>query len=514
MTSASLKRHVIASYLGQGWAAIMGIAFVPLYITVLGTESYGLIGIFAILQAGIALFDFGLTPTLNREMARARAGAHTATSIRDLLRSLEVIYCVLAIGIIIGVWLSAPWLATSWIKSHLLGQEVVVQSLKVMGFVLATRWMEQVYRGALQGLQDLVWWNTSNAVLATLRWAGAYLAVAFVSPTIFTFFLWQGAVSLLTVGVLVRRTYTILPKANQRARFSVTTLRNIRTFASGMFVGTLLSFILVQADKIIVSKLLSLEQLAYYTLASSVASGLLLLTVPMNTAVFPKLTDHVASHDEMILQDTYESSCQWLAAIIIPAALLLAFFAEPALVLWTGNVPLSKSVASLLSLLALGTLCNGLMNLPYMLLLAHGWTSLTIWVNIGAVLIVIPAMLFAVPRYGVTGAAWVWLILNASYLVVVIHLMHKKILISLKWRWYRVAIVQPLMAGGIVAALLRSLLPVPSNRFSAGIVVFVSALMLLVCVHAVLPSVRMSLWRIGLGIARAISDRVTAPRSP
>jgi hypothetical protein len=35
----ALKRNVIANYLGQGWVAIMGLAFIPLYIKYLGIEA-------------------------------------------------------------------------------------------------------------------------------------------------------------------------------------------------------------------------------------------------------------------------------------------------------------------------------------------------------------------------------------------------------------------------------------------------------------------------------------------
>jgi O-antigen/teichoic acid export membrane protein len=69
----------------------MGVAFVPLYIKYLGMEAYGLIGIFAILQAWLVLLDMGMKPALGREMARFTAGAHNAQSIRDLLRSIELI---------------------------------------------------------------------------------------------------------------------------------------------------------------------------------------------------------------------------------------------------------------------------------------------------------------------------------------------------------------------------------------------------------------------------------------
>jgi O-antigen/teichoic acid export membrane protein len=92
-----LKRNLIANYLGQGWVAIMGLAFIPIYIKFLGIEAYGLIGLFALLQAWLALLDMGMTPTLGREMARFTGGSHTAQSIRDLLRSIEIIALGIAV---------------------------------------------------------------------------------------------------------------------------------------------------------------------------------------------------------------------------------------------------------------------------------------------------------------------------------------------------------------------------------------------------------------------------------
>ena len=109
-----LKRNLIANYLGQGWAALMGLAFIPLYIKYLGIESYGLIGLFAVLQAWLSLLDMGMTPTLGREMARFTGGSHSAQSIRDLLRSIEVVALGVAIFIAAGIWAASGWLASDW----------------------------------------------------------------------------------------------------------------------------------------------------------------------------------------------------------------------------------------------------------------------------------------------------------------------------------------------------------------------------------------------------------------
>jgi O-antigen/teichoic acid export membrane protein len=73
-----LKRNVIANYLGQGWPALMGLAFIPLYIRYLGVEAWGLVGFMSMMQAWLTLLDMGLTPTLSREMARFKADVHSS----------------------------------------------------------------------------------------------------------------------------------------------------------------------------------------------------------------------------------------------------------------------------------------------------------------------------------------------------------------------------------------------------------------------------------------------------
>ena len=184
----SLRRNVIANYLGQGWAAAMGLAFVPLYIRYLGMEAYGLIGLFALMQAWLGLLDMGMTPTLGREMARFTAGARSAQSIRNLLRSLEIVCFSVAIAIGIVVWAASGWLASDWLKADRLSAGVVQSAIAVMALVIALRFVEALYRGALFGLQRQVWFNAVNAAIATLRGVGAIVVLAGISTTLEAFF--------------------------------------------------------------------------------------------------------------------------------------------------------------------------------------------------------------------------------------------------------------------------------------------------------------------------------------
>ena len=174
----SLKRNIIANYFGQGWAAVMGLAFVPLYIEYLGMEAYGLIGLFSVLQAWLAMLDMGMTPTLNREMARFTAGSHSPQSIHNLLRSLETIAVFIAAAIFLAVWSASAYFAADWLKAEKLPVATVSQALAIMGLVVALRFLESIYRGSLCGLQQQVWYNGVNATISTMRYGGAVIVLA------------------------------------------------------------------------------------------------------------------------------------------------------------------------------------------------------------------------------------------------------------------------------------------------------------------------------------------------
>lgn len=419
----ALKRNLLANYLGQAWAALMGLAFVPLYIKYLGIEAYGLIGLFAVLQAWLSLLDMGMTPTLGREMARFTGGIHSNESIRDLLRSIEIIAVGVAILIAGGVAMGSNWIATSWLKSDALPVEVMTQAFAIMGLVISLRFLEGVYRSAIIGLQRQVLFNVVNSVMATLRGLGAVGILTWVSPTIGAFFLWQGLVSIATLAVLSVTTYASVPKGERCGRFSLEALRGVWRFAGGMVGITFLALLLTQVDKILLSRLLTLRDFGYYALAGAVAGALSMLIGPIYQAFYPRFCELHAQGDTRALADSYHKSAQLVGVIAGSVAMVLIFFGETFLILWTQNDELAENVSVLLSLLVLGNLLNGLMGIPYQMQLAHGWTRLSVYVNSVAVFFIVPGILWAVPQYGAVGAAWVWVALNAGYVLIAAQLV-------------------------------------------------------------------------------------------
>lgn len=456
----ALKHNVVANYLGQGWSAAIQLAFIPIYIKYLGVEGYGLIGVFGIMQSCSALLDMGMTPTLSREMARFTAGAHTPQSIRDMMRSVEIICFSIAALIGVGGWMGSAHIAQYWIKAEKFSGEAVSNAVMIMVLVVALRFCEGIYRGALFGLQKQVWYNSVNALLSTLRAGGAVLLLAFVSPTIEVFFYWQGLISLGSVMIFAGYVYKILPPAPILARFSFEVLREIWKFSVGMMGITLTAILLTQMDKILLLRLLALESFGYYALASSVAGALVVMVGPVSQAISPRMVELTTQDDRSGLVAVYHKGAQLVTVLTAPAALLLCFFGQGVIYLWSGDGSLAERTAPILMLLAASTYLHTLLYVPYQLQLAHGWTSLTLKANVVATCLLVPLLFWVAPRYGALGAASLWVLLYTGHMFISIQVMHTRIIPKEKARWYWNDIAVPTAASlavMLVAYYLRPL---------------------------------------------------------
>ena len=462
----SLKENIVANFAGQGWRAVLSFALLPLYINYLGIESFGLIGIFALVQAWLALLDLGLRPAVSREMARYLGGAVGVQHVCDLLRTVETLAMAMAATVAVVIWLASHWLAANWVVARSLSVSELALAFSIMGIIAAASFLDNVFISSLVGLQRQVLQNAISVIVATVRGFGALAVLAWVSPTIHAFFLWQLAVSVTSVALNAAYTYRSLPSPPRKSCFSLEALHSVTNFALGIAGITLLSLLLTQVDKVLLSRLLTLESFAYYSLACTVSSALYMVVGPISNAIYPRFTELVARNDESGLIIAYHKCAQLVSVLLVPAAIMLAFFGNRILLLWTGNVTITNEVAPLLAILAIGTMIHGFMWIPYQLQLANGWTGLANRINVVAVGILVPTILWAVPRYGAIGAAWIWLVLNIGYLTLGVHFMHRRLLINERWRWYLHDILVPPAAPLLMASVCQVVIPIGLTKFS------------------------------------------------
>ncbi|MGA6994501.1 MAG: oligosaccharide flippase family protein, partial [Candidatus Deferrimicrobiaceae bacterium] len=329
-----VKTNFIANLAGSGWAALAGLVCTPLYIRFLGMEAYGLVGFYLMLQGIVQILDLGLSPTMNREMARYSTLRDKAGEARDFVRTLEIGYWAIGIFLGIGVFSAAPYIATYWIKPGNLPVAEVQRAVAIMGALVALHWPLSFYQGGLLGLQRHVLLNGISIASSALASGGAVLILWRVSPTLTAFFSWQITIGFLQVLLTTIALWRILPPAERSPRIVPSLLRGIGGFAAGMSGITITALILTQVDKVILSRLLDLKAFGYYVLACVVGNGLTVFINPMFNTVFPRFSEMVATNDEKGLLQMYHGSTQVMAVLILPATSVLAFFSHEIVSLW------------------------------------------------------------------------------------------------------------------------------------------------------------------------------------
>jgi O-antigen/teichoic acid export membrane protein len=242
--------------------------------------------------------------------------------------------------------------------------------------------------------------------------------------------------------------------AEGRARFRLEMVRRTWRYSAAMAGMSLLSTLLTQIDKLVVSRLLPLEVFAHYSLAAALAQSPPIIGMAVASAVFPRLTALVAAGRNDEMRALYHRSCQLVAAITLPFGLTLAAFAPQVLLFWTHSPATAETAGTAARLLLIGSTALTLQLVPYHLALAFGWVGLNLRLALVSLFVIVPVLWWLVAHIGLDGAGWAWCLLNVGTTPVMIVWLHRRVLAGATWPWVLSDVGRPLVATTAVLAAI------------------------------------------------------------
>jgi len=477
----ALRNNILANYASQLYVTAAGILMVPVYIRYMGAEAYGLVGFFAMLQAWFNLLDMGLTPTMARESARYHGGASTAMEYRRLARALEGVFAVVAVLGGGALFALSGAVAARWLNASQLPVDEVTSSLQLMALVVALRWMCGLYRGVITGAEKLVMLSGLNSLVATLRFVAVVPVLIFISASPRAFFSFQLAVAIFELLVLAWAAYRLLPAVpkDQRIQWEWAPLKPVLKFSLSIAFTSSVWVMVTQTDKLVLSKILPLADYGYYAVAVLAASGIMLVSSPVSSALMPRMARLQAEGQVDGLIAVYRQATQLVAVIALPAALVLVFFPAQVLWAWTGDAQLVAKVSPVLRLYAGGYAFLAVGAFPYYLQYAKGDLRLHILGNALFVLTLIPSIVWAASHYGMIGAGWAWLVSNALYFFAWVPLVHRRHAPGLHAGWLLADVVKPILLPMGLALVLAGFIPSGDGRIWLVLTLMAVGLLLL-----------------------------------
>lgn len=416
---ARLARNIGWNLLGQLAPLIAALLTMPPLIAAAGKERFGMLAIGWMLIGYFSLFDFGLGRALTQALAQKlaqkaevekQAQQQWQQECQSLIGSALALMSVL--GLVAGL---ALYLLQDWMVGQALNVPPGMQdearagiwwlALALPSVVLATG-----LRGVLEAHQAFKMLNLVRTPLGVLTFAGPLAVLPFCAPE-------QQLPAMFAVLCGLRvLTLVLFLLACQKVQTGFWQMRLERSlipallrFGGWMTVSNIVGPLMVNMDRFLIGAQLSLVAVTWYTTPFEMMSRMLVLPGAVAGVCFPLFAQHWQQGNLTQMRQVFWKSTYALAALMGGLALVLIVCARPVLEWWLG-AEFAVHSTTVLQLLALGVVINGLAHIPFALVQGMGAARVTAMFHLLELLCYLPMLYFFLRWWGINGVALAWVL--------------------------------------------------------------------------------------------------------
>lgn len=407
MTSL-FARNAISNILGQAGLMVLGFVAIRFVFRLMGTDAVGII-LFTLTLSTVltAVLELGICATTVREVS-----SHInddAAYVQRLIQTASTFYWVAYVVLAAAVWVAAPRVVAHWIHLEALEPRVAVETIRLLCAGALTAIPRSLYASVLRGMQRM---DVSNAidVGANLVQQAGIIVVLNFGGEIRSVAVWMSLSFVSSVALYAGAVRRWAPRGALRPGVSPDVVRRNRDYSLRMMWISLLSVVQLQADKLVVSKLLPLGSFGVYSFGyTAVSRGGALFSGAIVQAAFPALSERFRRGGSAAVTPEFSNLQDLVLFLGVPIFAAVPFASTPVL-----SIVFDPAIASLMlapmTWIAVGFYMNGVMNVPYIFSVASGRPDITARANTVALFVVLPATVALIYAFGLIGAGFSWVV--------------------------------------------------------------------------------------------------------
>jgi len=401
-----LVRNTLLNVLGSLLPVLVAIIAIPLLIHGIGTERFGILSLVWVFVGYFSLFDLGLGKAVTKLVAE-KIGTDQEEQIPPLVWTSALLMLALSIVGLVILLVISPWLVTNVLKVSPRFEQETISSFKAIAFSLPFIINTSALRGVLIAYQRFGLVNAIRVPQGIINFLGPLAVLPFTSSLVAIVSVLVG----LRVLVWLAHLYVCLkhyPLLCQNIVCKRSLVRPLLNFGGWMTVTNIVSPLMTYLDRFFIASVISATAVAFYAAPYQVVTKLLIVPGALLGVFFPAFSSALSRDGERAKQ-LFENGLQAILFVLFPVVLIILFFAHEGLLLWLGNEFAEKS-AVVLQLLVVGILVNSLTLVPFTFLQSAGRPDLTAKFHLLEFPLYIMVLCFVLPRYGIVGAAGVWVV--------------------------------------------------------------------------------------------------------
>jgi O-antigen/teichoic acid export membrane protein len=401
----SLVKNLVYNISGPLLPFVVGAFCIPLIISRVGTDRFGLLTIAWTVIGYLTIFDFGLGRSLTLHVSRS-LGSDRPYEVRPIVnRALAVMFLISLLGPVLTLFFNDSLIA--WLKIKPVYLSETRTSFLMLGFAIPLVVVTSGIRGVLEAFQRFDVTNGVRVVQGIWNFVGPACVLPFsVRLDVMVAVLLIGRV-VSTVAYAVAM-YRELPAPLPVSQRTAVNMKGLLSYGGWTALSNMLSPVMEYMDRFFISSVLGAAVVAFYTTPYELVFRLNFISEGILGVLFPLMSKRlVHSTDAMGGEEMMSLGTKLMTAFVFPFVLGIVIVAHPLLRLWLGPVFEQKS-ALVLQFLALGLLINSLAKVPSNLIQANGRSDLTAKLHIVELPAYILCLQWVLARFGIEGAAVIW----------------------------------------------------------------------------------------------------------
>lgn len=402
---SATKKNIIWSLLGNGLPLIAGIILFPKIIDAYGLNQFGLLTLAWALIGYFSLFDLGLSRALTQQISQATSQNRSPTEIAELIRTALLV--MWALGIIGGLilWAITPWIVVSFLKitSDIAPSSIEAFSLLAFGIPIVVQ--NSGLRAILEALHEFKSASLIRTFMGVGTFLGPYLS-SFISTSLASPIIALIVLRLLTWGLhifAVHKTKILL--ASHRF-FDVTWLKPLFQFGGWMTVSNIIGPFLYYLDRFFIASVLGASAAALYVAPYELITKMLIVPAAISGVLFPMFSKQWVSNPE----DSAKKLSQGIfygAILLVPASIVLSFFAPEWLEFWLGPT-FAETGPAVVTWLSIGILFNSAAQILFSKIQGAARSDWTAKLHIAELIPYLGLLWISLNLWGIAGAAFAW----------------------------------------------------------------------------------------------------------
>lgn len=389
------------------WPLMLSFFITPIIVKTLGSDEYGILALVTSFVGFFAVLDFGVAPSLVKYVSEFAAKGKLKSLNKTFSASLLFYVTIGLVGAVI-ILVGSYFFIDVLLQNSSLDRGLVQTAFAIAAIGFVVNMVLAAYGAVPNALQRLDITSGVGIVISTVSSLGSALLVmmGYGVVALVAFGVTTSLAGLVTYFIVDRR---LLPELKITLRLSKLDFQHIFRFSGYASLATLSGMVISQFDRILLGAQLGPSAVTYYVVPGNLTIKILGLVLAAANVMFPLTSSLLATEQYEKLRHVYHRATRVIIAmlvVIIPPAIIMA---NKFLLYWLGP-DFAKNSTLVLQVLLVTYGVSSLHAIPFLSAFGAGKPKYNAIYSLIVAIFNVIFMFILIPRYGINGAAFAYLI--------------------------------------------------------------------------------------------------------